>query len=166
MKKLKSFLIINNIIFLFLGIFICSKISYSQSDRLYLENFVDKRFVSVSNFNNGVVLTPKNRNGLIGYIIYPKNNKDINSYIPRMSKLSERGFNVYIIKNPIYMSFDKNKVVSKIMNLDNSIQKWIVTGELDGEVYAKKFYNKCKDNGILNISFYKYDKLNEILKEL
>lgn len=164
MKKLENFLIIN-IIILFLGAFIYSKISYSQADRVYLESVVDKRFVSVNNFNNGVVLTPKNRSGLIGYIIYPKNNKDINSYIPRMSKLSERGFNVYIIKNPMHMNFDKNKVVSKVINLDNSIQKWIVTGELDGEVYAKKFYNKCKDNGNLNISFYKYDKLNEILKE-
>lgn len=165
MTRLKNFLI-SIIVLLFLGTFIYSKINYSQVDREYVENLVDKRFVSVNNFDNGVILTPKDREGFIGYIFYPKNDEDVNSYIPIMSKLSERGFNVYIVESPLHKNFNTNKIGNKIINSNNGIKRWIISGESEGEISAKKFYIKLKERNDLYIKFHKYYKLEKNLKEL
>ncbi|MDQ0150295.1 alpha/beta hydrolase [Eubacterium multiforme] len=145
----KSFVpvVISIIISLFLGIFIYSKINYSQVKREYVERFVDKRLVTVNNSNNSIVIKPKERDAMVGYIFYPENNIDENAYIPLMAKVAERGFNVYIVKTPLHLNLNGNKLGKDIISINKDINSWIISGINEGERSAKEFYDKIKEDG-------------------
>lgn len=135
-----------SIISIFLGIFIYSGINYSQVNRDYVEKFVDKRLVTVNNLNNSIVIKPRERDALVGYIFYPQNNIDENYYIPIMAKVAERGFNVYIVKTLFHSNLNANKLGKDIISINKDINSWIISGINEGERSAKEFYDKIKDN--------------------
>lgn len=145
MRKIFVPVVISIIISLFLGIFIYSKINYSQVKREYVERFVDKRLVTVNNSNNSIVIKPKERDAMVGYIFYPENNIDENAYIPLMAKVAERGFNVYIVKTPLHLNLNGNKLGKDIISINKDINSWIISGINEGERCAKEFYDKIKD---------------------
>lgn len=165
MKKFFSIILISIITILFLGIFVYSKENYSQVKRESISEFVDNRLVTVSNFNNSILVKPKEREAMIGYIFYPQNNIDENSYIPVMSEVAQRGFNIYIIKTPLHLNLNTNKFGEQIIYTNQYIQKWIIGGVGEGEKAAKDFYNKIKENknaelvlcNDIMLAFDKYD---------
>lgn len=146
MKKSFFILLISIITILFLGIFIYSKENYSKVNREDVLKYVDTDLVTVSNFNNSILIRPKEREAIVGYIFYPENNIDENSYIPVMSEVAQRGFNVYIIKTPFHLNLNTNKLGKQIVNSNQYIQKWIISGVVEGEKSAKNFYNIIKKN--------------------
>ena len=174
MRKSFSILVISIITILFLGIFIYSKGNYSKIRREDVLECVNTDLVTVSNFNNSILVRPKEREAMIGYIFYPQNKIDENLYIPVMAEIAQRGFNVYIMKTPLHLNLNTNKLGEQIIYCNQDIQKWIISGMEEGEKSAKKFYNKIKNknielvlcgNTVLNFSiedYYcnRYDKGN------
>lgn len=146
MKKSFSILFISIITILFLGIFIYSKENYSKISREDVLECVNSDLVTVSNFNNSILVRPKEREAMVGYIFYPQNKIDENSYIPVMAEVAQRGFNVYIIKTPLHLNLNTNKLGKQIIYSNQDIQKWIISGVEEGEKSAKDFYNKNKKN--------------------
>lgn len=146
MKKFFSIILISVIAILFLGTFIYSKENYSQVNRESILKYVDNRLVTVSNFKNSILVKPKEREAMVGYIFYPQNNIDENSYIPVMSEVAQRGFNVYIIKTPLHLNLNTNKSGKQVIYMNQHIKKWVIGGIGEGEKSAKDFYNKIKEN--------------------
>lgn len=144
-KKFSSYVIISMII-AFVGIFIYSNINYSQLDREKVESLVDKQFVDVNNYRNSILIRPKGREGCVGYIFYPKNNVDEASYIPIMSKIAERGFNVYIMKTVFHRNLNTDNIGKDIVSLNPSITNWVIGGEEEGKESATNFYEKIKND--------------------
>ena len=74
MKKSFSILFISIITILFLGIFISSKENYSKLNRENVLKCINSDLITVSNFNNSILVKPKEREAMVGYIFYPQNN--------------------------------------------------------------------------------------------
>lgn len=146
MKKSFSILFISIITILFLGIFISSKENYSKVNREDVLKYINSDLITVSNFNNSILVKPKEREAMVGYIFYPQNNVDENSYIPVMAEIAQRGFNVYIMKTPLHLNLNTNKLGEQIIYCNQQIQKWIVSGVEEGEKSAEDFYNRIKKN--------------------
>lgn len=154
MKKFFPMILTSIIVILFLGIFICSKQNYSQVSMESIAGFVDNRLVTVSNFQNSILVKPKEREAMVGYIFYPQNNIDEKSYIPVMSEVAQRGFNIYIIKTPLHLNLNTNKLGEQIVSTNQYIKKWVIGGVGEGEKSAIDFHDKIKETGNAELVLY------------
>lgn len=154
MKKFFPMILTSIIVILFLGIFIYSKQNYSQASMENIAGFVDNRLVTVSNFKNSILVKPKEREAMVGYIFYPQNNIDEKSYIPVMSEVAQRGFNIYIIKTPLHLNLNTNKLGEQIVSTNQYIKKWVIGGVGEGEKSASDFHDKIKETGNAELVLY------------
>lgn len=154
MKKFFPMILTSIIVILFLGIFIYSKQNYSQASMENIAGFVDNRLVTVSNFQNSILVKPKERDAMVGYIFYPQNNIDEKSYIPVMAEVAQRGFNIYIIKTPLHLNLNTNKLGEQIVSTNQYIKKWVIGGVGEGEKSASDFHDKIKETGNAELVLY------------
>ncbi|GAA0071631.1 hypothetical protein UT300003_31560 [Clostridium sardiniense] len=154
MKKFFPMILTSIIVILFLGIFIYSKQNYSQASMENIAGFVDNRLVTVSNFKNSILVKPKEREAMVGYIFYPQNNIDEKSYIPVMAEVAQRGFNIYIIKTPLHLNLNTNKLGEQIVSTNQYIKKWVIGGVGEGEKSASDFHDKIKETGNAELVLY------------
>ncbi|WP_436513814.1 hypothetical protein [Clostridium thermobutyricum] len=110
MKKGKYLFFIGMVFIAVITIFITKNvISYSNELKKDYYDIVDNRMVKVKNYGEFLELACKERQGLTGLIVYLSEEDDLEKSLELLGKISERGYNVYIIKGNVKNKYSVGK---------------------------------------------------------
>lgn len=154
MRKYKKILGI-----IIISMFLCMTnmvISYAQEGVENYAEYVDKDMVSVNNYREYIKLSPKEKGGITGYIIYLDKEDDINKSVGYLQKLAQNGYNIYIIKNNTYNDTKKVKISKNIMKRERENINWIINNRPSDNEEVRELleWTKEKEYRIGEISGY------------
>ncbi len=97
-------------------------------------------------------------NSEIGIIFYPGAKVEAESYLPLLSKLRDRGFNIILVKMPLNMAIFNANAADKIINENTDIKYWYIAGHSMGGAMASSYAakNQEKVEGLILLGSYIY----------
>lgn len=160
LKRILVFLLIL-IILTFGGIYIYS-LNYYHALPLATESLKNNNIV-IKQDKNMIVFKPTNGFSDKGLIFYPGGKVEYLSYIPLMQKISNEGYNCFLLKMPFNLAvFDQNAADKPIAEYSD-INSWYLSGHSLGgamaSIYASK--NIEKVDGLILLGAYPSADLSE-----
>lgn len=113
MKKNRYIFFISMVCIAVITLFLIGNvISYSKEFKDY-NDIIDSRLVKIKNHGDFLELTGKDRQGLTGFIVYLNREDDLDKSLELLGKISETGYNVYVIKGNVRNKFSVGKRIVK-----------------------------------------------------
>lgn len=135
-----------------------NNVSITETDNyIYFEYKEKVNITNTTNTSNKQINTKK------GLIFYPGGKVAYESYVPFAKKLSERGYDVAIVKMPLNLAIIDTNKANIIIEKHNDVE-WIIGGHSLGGTAASIFVrnNPEKAKGIVFLASYPNENLSSI----
>ena len=125
---------------------------YSYQSRGFPDSVIQSdKLITVTQNGENISFIPIENKRITGFIFYPGGMVDSKSYAPMARHLAESGFTVYIVKLPLGFAplsgqeTDVMNYTRKIMDTNQSIQRWVLGGHSRGAAIASRFASHNND---------------------
>lgn len=156
MKKFfKSFLIIiTSLIFILILIFLIYSLNYYKADSTAIQ-ILNNENIKID--HNSITLYTKDKSDK-GIIFYPGAKVEYTSYLPLLDKLTKKGYNCILVKMPFNFALFNHNIANKIIEKNQNIKTWYISGHSLGGAMASYYTSKNIDKieGTILLGAYIY----------
>lgn len=152
-KKLKLRYYFITTILLLLSLFLFWTINNYKADNIAKNNLKSDKYINVTQ-DAYIEFTPKNNIKDVGFIFYPGENVQEESYAAICRGIANQGYKVIIVPMPFNLAIlDWDEGLEVIKHHPN-IKKWVIGGHSLGGVMASNFVYNKKPESIKGLIFY------------